>query len=94
MMEKILEKAKELGAKYIQPMPDWNGEKVWNVLFSGPDEDTPIIGYPTYFLIEGDKIEVINDDRCLDYIGYVDETYGFTDDSQVKGYENNLIEVR
>lgn len=93
MPDKVLEIAKGLGAKYVEQTPDWNGKQVWNVLFSGPDEETPIIGYPTYILIEGDEVSVINDDRCLDYIEFLDETYGFDEKDNLIGFEEKLIKV-
>lgn len=94
MIREILKIAKRLGAKYIEKTPDWNGKEVWDVLFSAPDEETPIIGYPTYLLISGNQIEVINDDRCLEYIGYLDEKYGFDEDNNLIGYQDSrLIKV-
>ena len=58
--------ARKEGAKYILTCPDWNGKKVYQLLFNEPDEMQEI-GIPTLVTLGWSGPKILSDKEAMEY---------------------------
>ena len=90
----VMQFAKDQEAMYIETSPDWNGKKMWLMVFYDPyEEEIPIIGTPQYIEESQGNVRLVFDEEAEKYLHYLSKNYEYDEDDEMIGFDSKLVKV-